>query len=306
MARRRSTPNPHLREYLILADDWLRVLHSCGRSEATRETYRYALRSLGESLSGQVVGIQALTRQDLERWLSDLRDQGRAAQTRHIYLQAVRGWCAWLVEEGILAADPCARVHSDPPSVTRTPMPTAEALQRILAHCSGRGFLERRDAALLRLLADTGLRRAEAASITLADVDWDRHLIHVTGKGAKPRTVRFGIRTRAALDAYLRVRRREYGGACPSLFLTERGRPLTGHAVYEIVRERGAAVGVTLHPHQLRHFFAHHFRSRGGSDSDLMALGGWSRRELIDRYGAVAAEERALAAHARYGPGDAL
>jgi site-specific recombinase XerD len=306
---RAFVPDPRLAPFLALVEDWLRTLHSRGKATTTRDTYRYALRSLGASLLAQ--GVEpvptAITRQVLETWLGSLRDAGRSEQTRLIYIQAARGWLAWLVDEDELPSDPSKRVHVTAPPMPTTQIPTTATLRRILATCEGRSFVERRDHAIIRVLLDTGLRRAECARIALADIDWDRNLIHLVGKGGRQRVVRFGLRTRTALDAYLRTRRRTQPphADSPALWIGRSG-PLTGPTLYDIVRARAAQAGIDLHPHQLRHYFAHQFRSKGGQDGDLMALGGWTTRNMLDRYGAVSAQERALEAHERFSPGDDL
>src|SRR5213079_1252402 len=59
-------------------------------------------------------------------------------------------------------------------------------------------FLGRRDEVVLRLLLDTGVRVSELCGLDLTDVDLDRELAYVTGKGSRPRVVPFGAKTAQA------------------------------------------------------------------------------------------------------------
>jgi integrase len=67
-----------------------------------------------------------------------------------------------------------------------------------------------------------------------------------------------------------------------------------------MIAERGAQAGLpNLHPHLLRHTFAHEWLAAGGNEGDLMQLMGWRSRAMLNRYGASAAQARALDAYDR-------
>lgn len=71
---------------------------------------------------------------------------------------------------------------------------------------------------------------------------------------------------------------------------------------------RGAQAGLDgrLHPHIFRHTFAHRWLHDGGSEGDLQRLAGWKSPQMLQRYGASAADERARDAHKRLGLGDRI
>jgi len=111
-----------------------------------------------------------------------------------------------------------------------------------------------RDRVILRLLYDLALRRAEVAALDVADVDLAGRTVAVLGKGRRERETRtLPDVTRAAVEAWLRVR-----GTQPGPLLTNRdragkGERLTGTSIFRIVRKLGAQVGLAVRPHGLRH-----------------------------------------------------
>ncbi|MQA17726.1 MAG: tyrosine-type recombinase/integrase, partial [Pseudonocardiaceae bacterium] len=111
--------------------------------------------------------------------------------------------------------------------------------------------------------------------------------------------------TGAAIDRYLRARRREPRVETPMLWLGDRGLSFGYAGLAKQIKGRAAAARIDrFHLHMLRHTFAGRWLSSGGSEQGLMVTAGWSRREMIDRYSRATSERRAQEESRRLGLGD--
>jgi site-specific recombinase XerD len=239
-------------------------------------------------------------------WLVSLKGNV-SPSTEYRNYSGCRQFFAWCVREGELDVSPMVNVR--PPKVPepRTVMLTADQMRALLAECSGRDFVSRRDTAIVMVLADTGMRRAELSALTLDDLDLRARVAYVVGKGRRPRTVPFGARTAQALDRYLRLRRQHTMADRPNLWLAEKGRGVLTHdGIRQMLARRGESIGVRVHAHMFRHGFADAWLRSGGSPNDLQELAGWRSPQMVNRYAAANRAERARAAYRRLSPMDAL
>jgi site-specific recombinase XerD len=185
-----------------------------------------------------------------------------------------------------------------PPRVPEQPVPVVaeDDLRRLLTSLAGNGAAEIRDTAIVRLFLDTGCRLSELAGLQLDDIDWVTDELRVVGKGSPIRRVSFGRRASKALERYVRrVRRRHRDAELPALWLGLGG-PMTPSGLYQVVCDRCLAAGIThVHPHHLRHTWAHLAKREGMSEEDLTSIGGWRTRSMVNRYAASTAGGRARA-----------
>jgi site-specific recombinase XerD len=191
-----------------------RHLRAGNRSPMTIKSYMEAIRQLDDYLDahGMPRDVAAIRRDHVEAFIEDQLARLKPASAANRY-RSLQQYFKWLVDEGELRESPMARMK--PPTVPETPPPVIgeDEMRRLLATCDGTGFDERRDKAILLLLWDTGVRRAEIAGLRLEDVDEEHDVLVVTGKGRRARAVPFGQKPGKALMMYIHKARASHPAA---------------------------------------------------------------------------------------------
>lgn len=257
--------------------------------------------------AGMPTLISSITREHLDAFFAAELERVSATSV-HIRYRALQAFFKWAVEDGELEVSPM--VNMTPPIVPEQPVPVIapDDLAALIKVCSGTTFADRRDLALVRVLLDTGCRRAEVTNLKVEDIDLRLRQATVTGKGRRTRTVAFGHKTAQAIDRYTRAREHHRDAHLPDLWLGLSG-PLTDNGIAAIIRKRarGAGIDERINLHRFRHSNAHMQMAAGVEGENLMMLMGWRSRSMLSRYGSSAAAERALEDYAkRTSPGDKL
>jgi site-specific recombinase XerD len=247
-----------------------------------------------------------LTKASVQAFTASLLDDGAEPATARNRHMALRRYSAWLADEGEIDADPL--VGLKPPRLDKkvTDALTDDEVKALISACRGKDFLERRDEAIIRLMAETGVRAGELVGMLVSDVDINRGTVTVRrGKGGKGRVVPFSPQTAQAIDRYIRSRRSHRLARTDALWLGGGGQTFGYHGLARALKLRAQMARINgFHPHVFRHTAATRWLRQGGSEAGLMAVAGWSTRDMIDRYTGASASERAAAEARRLNLGD--
>jgi len=260
-------------ELAARVDEFLLGMESTrGASAHTLRAYRRDLAELAAFCSERgIAEPERVSARTLRSFLARLHERELARSSIQRKLSAVRSFFDHLLREGRIAAHPATGLRQARGERRLPGCLDAEEVEALLDAPDLGTAAGRRDRAILELMYSAGTRAAETVGLDRADVDLERGIARVRGKGRKERLAPLGSHARRALERYLADPRRPRGPERRALFLNLRGGRLTTRSLQRIVRRAVLEAGIVrpATPHTLRHSFATHLLDRG---ADLRAV----------------------------------
>lgn len=267
--------------------------------EAYQRDATQLLAFLAEHLGGKpsLKILAALQPQDVRAFMAARRADGAGSRTLMRSIAGARSFARFLEKNGKGKVGALSAIRA--PKIARSlPKPLTVPSAKRIADADLRAGEDRepwvlaRDAAVLALLYGSGLRIAEALSLTQADIPapGSGDAIVVTGKGNKTRMVPILPRVLELIAEYTAIC--PYGLDEGALFRGAKGGPLSPRIIQLAMERLRGALGLpdTATPHSLRHSFATHLLSRGGDLRAIQELLGHASLSTTQIYTAVDTE----------------
>ncbi|TWG96799.1 integrase/recombinase XerC [Nocardioides sp. J9] len=270
--------------------------HLVSERDLARHTVKAYLGDVGSLLDHaarlDLAGPAELDLRTLRSWLARQQASGLSRTTLARRATAARVFTGWLARTGRAPADAGSALGSPKPHRTLPGLLRVDEARELIsaaAELADDGSpLGLRDVAMLELLYATGVRVGELCALDVDDVDRDRNVVRVLGKGRKERTVPFGRPAAEALDRWTSHGRPALArpGSGPALFLGARGGRIDQRAVRTLVHRRLADVpgAPDLGPHGLRHSAATHLLEGGADLRSVQELLGHASLATTQRY----------------------
>lgn len=232
--------------------------------------------------------VDELRHLHVRSWIVSQMEAGQSPRSINRRLSCLKTYFKFLRKRGHMTKDPMKKVVA-PRSGKRLPVFIQESqMAALFTHVEfGDDFGGQQQRLILELLYATGMRRSEASSLKVSDIDLSRMVLRVRGKGDKERMLPFASYLSELLEKFLLLRTAMFPGTAePWVFLNRKGAQLLPESIYQIVRKNLSLVSTVEQrsPHVLRHSFATHLSNNGAELNAIKELLGHSNLAATQVY----------------------
>lgn len=258
------------------------------------KTLKYYQNTIQQLFVSVKVSVCHVTTSDIRQYLSAYQEQkGSSKVTIDNMRRIFSSFFSWLEDEDYIAKSPVRRIHKVKTDTLVKEVLTDEQLEQLRDNCTNK-----RDLAMIDMLASTGIRVGELVKLNRDDIDFHERQCVVFGKGSKERMVYFNARAKLHLQQYLNDRT----DTNPALFvsLMSPNNRLTIGGVERRIRMMGSRLSIPkVHPHKFRRTLATMAIDKGMPIEQVQRLLGHVRIDTTLRY-AIVNQNNVKIAHKKY------
>lgn len=262
-------------------------------SALTVRTYHDALMEFHKYLGNNHIElIEEIDSKAVREWQATLMEAGIVPRTVMKKISALKSWHKFLRKQGLAKGDIFAKVST---MKIDKKLPVFYKENEVSKLYNSETFPDtfegERDKLLLRMLYETGMRRAEIAGLTEHNIDLSAMTIKVLGKRNKQRIIPIENELGQNIERYLALKK-EISPDNESLFVTPKGKSLSTAQIYAIVKKYMSALSNAdkISPHVFRHTFATGMLNEGANIDAVKELLGHSSLAATEIYTHVTRE----------------
>ena len=209
----------------------------------------------------------------IERYLSWLYEQGRSGASQARRLSGIKSLYNFMLLSDRIDQLPTELIKAPKPGRLLPDTLTLQEIDALISTFDITTAKGCRDSAIVEVLYSCGLRVSELTSLRLEDLFFGEGFIRVVGKGDKQRIVPVSSAARDKIQLYMEFRSPKQPSE-PTLFLNNRGMPLTRVMVFNIIKGAANVAGIDkqISPHTLRHSYATHLLEGGANIRQVQEL----------------------------------
>ena len=263
-----------------------------GLSKNTIQSYESDIYQLYQwNISKNKKRIIEIKKIDTSQYISYLFNQNLKSTSVNRKISSLKTFFNFLLKKKLIKVNPFADQVMPKKPVSLPKSISEDDVVKLLDAPKPDSLIGLRDKAMLELLYASGVRISELVNIKFSDLDLERNIIKVFGKGSKERLVPFGEDAAQCISAYIDERKKNKNiASIKYIFLNNRGSKISRHAFWHRLKEYCLEIGLKrdISPHTLRHAFATHLLNRGADLRSVQVLLGHSDLSTTQIYTHIA------------------
>ena len=231
------------------------------------------------------------TEADIENYLKHLRIIDLSNSSINRKLSSLKHFFNYLSKTKLLKSNPVMNISGPKNSKVLPKSLSIIDVNSLIEAPDCSNFIGLRDRAMIELMYATGVRISELINLEYSNIDLNRSLIKVMGKGGKERMIPFGDDALTWLINYIEFRRKNNLSLnSRDFFISQQGKKITRQAFWHRIKIYLKASGLSMDvsPHTLRHAFATHLLNNGADLRSVQMLLGHSDLSTTQIYTHIA------------------